>query len=577
VALPGGTGFDMDVKTQRTGLGFAFSKVISSAWQFDASVQSERKEGSRLWGIGFTCPSAVAPGCAPGTGANTGTALLFLPEPIDSRHSQIEARMTFSRDKLHLSAGYYGSFYRNENGSMTASVPASLFNPVGTLLPLSTGLQSILSQPVALPPDNQAHQFDVTGSYNFTPTTLLNFKLAHSQATQHSNFTSAGLTNGPAGVPDLGGKVNTTLAQIGMTARPMPKLSLSANVRYENRDDQTPLALYNVEDTNRYTNHQEPYKNLRAKAQAAYQFNSDYRGTLGVDYTQIDRGVLNPSAAVAGITALRAKTDETGLRAELRRRMAEDLSGAVSVEHSNRNGSNWLKDNSGTGVTEITDPNTVGTDFSRGIFMPTLADRKRDKVKLNADWQPNERLSLQAFVEAGKDRFSSPSSFGLRDASMNTIGVDWTFAVNDKWNLNGYLSRGSQGLNLFRPDAAFLDFDNKNTSLGLGFTGKPMAKLDVGGSLSFLQDRSTFAQSLDTTAGLDSVALLAATGGLPDIVFRQATLKLFGKYTLDKQSAVRVEVGHQRSTWTDWAWNFNGTPFVYSDGTIINRGQVQKV
>ncbi|HXE50955.1 MAG TPA: MtrB/PioB family decaheme-associated outer membrane protein [Ramlibacter sp.] len=579
VALPGGpgTGSDLDLKTQRTGLGFALSKVISSAWQFDASLQSEKKEGSRLWGIGFTCPSAVAPGCGAGTGANTGTGVLMLPEPIDSRHSQLEARVTFARDKLHLSAGYYGSFYRNENGSLNPSVPGSLFNPVGTLLPLSTGLQPILSQPVALPPDNQAHQLDLTGSYTFTPTTLLNFKLAYSQATQHDNFATAGLTNAPLGVGDLGGKVTTTLAQVGITARPMPKLSLSGNVRYEDRNDQTPLALYNVEDTQRYTNHREPYKNLRAKGQAGYQFNSDYRGTLGVEYQQIDRGVLDPTGAVAGITALRAKTEETGLRAELRRRMAEDLSGAVSIEHSKRDGSNWLKDNSGTGVTEVTDPSAAGIDFSRGIFMPTLADRKRDKVKLNADWQPNERLALQAYVEAGKDRFSSPSSFGLHDSSMNNLGVDWTFAVNDKWNLNGYLSYGRQELNQSRPDAAILDFDNKATSLGLGITGKPMAKLDVGASLSFLQDRSVFQQALDLTAGQESAALLAATGGLPDIVFRQTTLKLFGKYTLDKQSAVRVEVGHQRSTWSDWAWNYNGTPFVYSDGTIINRGQVQKV
>jgi MtrB/PioB family decaheme-associated outer membrane protein len=577
VPLLPGTGSDLDLKTKRTGLGFAFSKVISNAWQFDASLQSEKNEGSRLFGIGFTCPSAVAPGCGPGTGAQTGTGLLMLPEPIDSRHSQIEARVTFARDKLNLSAGYYGSFYRNDNGSLQPSVPGSLFNPVGSLFPLSAGLQSILNQPVALPPDNQAHQLDLIGSYSFSPTTLLNFKLAYSQATQHDNFAAAGLTNAPPGVQDLGGKVASTLAQVGITARPMPKLSLSGNVRYEERDDQTPLALYNVEGTARYTNHREPYKNLRAKAQAGYQFNSDTRGTLGVDYQEINRGVLDPTAAVAGITALREKTHETGLRAELRRRMSEELSGAVSYEHSKRDGSNWLRDNSGLGVTEVTDPSALGTDFSRGIFPSTLMDRKRDKVRLSADWQPNERLALQAYADAGKDRFSSPSAYGLHDSSMSNVGVDATFAVNDKWNLTGYLSRGRQELNQSRPDAAILDFDNKATSLGIGFTGKPIAKLDVGGSLSFLRDRSVFVQALDTTASLESAALLAATGGLPDIVFRQTTLKLFGKYTLDKQSAVRIEIGHQRSTWTDWAWNYNGTPFVYSDGTIVNRKPVQKV
>jgi MtrB/PioB family decaheme-associated outer membrane protein len=572
-----GTGSDLDLKTKRSGLGFAFSKVISNSLQLDASLQSEKKEGSRLWGIGFTCPSAVAPGCRPGTTAETGTALLMLPEPIDSTHNQLEARLSFSQDKLHLSAGYYGSFYRNDNGSLNPSVPGALYNPLGSLLPLSAGLQPILNQPVALPPDNQAHQLDLLGSYAFSPTTLLNFKLAYSRATQHDNFAAAGLTNAPAGVPDLGGKVATALAQVGFTARPIPKLSLSGNVRYEDRDDQTPLALYNVEDTFRYTNHREPYKNLRAKAQAAYQLTSDYRGTLGVDYQRIDRGVLEPTAAVAGITALRAKTEETGLRAELRRRMSEDLSGAVSFQTSKRDGSNWLQDNSGLGVTEVPNANAAGTDFARGIFMPTLADRQRDKLKFNADWQANEQLSLQLYAEYGKDRFSPPSSYGLHDSKVTNFGVDATYALNDKWNLNGFVSRGRQELHQSRPDAAILDFDNKATTLGLGFTGKPMAKLDVGGSLSFLEDRNVFVQSLDATAPLSSAALLAASGGLPDIVFRQTTLKLFGKYTIDKQSAVRLEVGHQRSNWSDWAWNYNGTPFMYSDGTIVNRKAVQKV
>lgn len=579
VALPGGpgTGSDLDLKIKRSGLGFAFSKVISRTWQLDASLQSEKKEGARLWGIGMNCPSPVALTCGTTTGTQVGWAALMLPEPIDSNHSQAEARLSYAGDRLRLSGGYYGSFYRNDNGSMNPSVPGSLYNATGALLPLSPGLQPILNQPVALPPDNQAHHLDLTGSYTFTQTTLLNFKLGYSQATQHDNFNGAGLAGAPAGVFDLDGKVATSLAQIGITSRPLPKLSLSANLRYEDKDDQTPLAPYNVEGTSTYTNRRLPLKNVRAKAQAAYQFSSDYRGTLGADFQSIDRGVFTPSSAVAGITALRQKTDETGLRAELRRRMSADFSGAVSVETSRRDGSNWLRDNSGLGVTEVTDPSAAGTGFATGIFMPTLADRKRDKLKLHADWQPSERLSLQLVAETGKDRFTSPSSFGLRDTAMNSVSVDWTFAINDKWGLNGYLSRGRQELNQSRPEAAIIAFDDTSTTFGLGFTGKPSGKLELGGTLAFIDDRSVFAQTLDATGSTANAALLAATGGLPDIVFRQTTLKLFGKYTLDKQSAVRVEFGHQRSRWNDWAWSYNGTPFVYSDATTINRQPVQNV
>ena len=34
---------------------------------------------------------------------------------------------------------------------------------------------------------------------------------------------------------------------------------------------------------------------------------------------------------------------------------------------------------------------------------------------------------------------------------------------------------------------------------------------------------------------------------------------------------------HQRSRWNDWAWGYNGTPFVYSDGTTVNRKPDQNV
>lgn len=577
--LPGGpgTGGDVDLKIKRSELGFGFSKVLSRQWQFDASVQTEKKEGSRLFGIGFNCPSFIAPGCRPTTGTEVGWARLLLPEPIDANHTQAEARFTFGGERLNVSVGYYGSFYRNSFGSMTPNVPGSLYNALGAITPLSAGLQGILGQPVALPPDNQAHALDLLGSYALNRTTQLNFKLGYSRATQDDNFAAAGLTGAPAGVSDLGGKMSSTLAQVGITARPIPKLSLLANLRYENRDDDTRLALYNLEGTSLYTNRHLPLTRTKGKLQAAYQFNPEYRGTIGLDANEIDRGEFTPTSAIAGVTALRQKTEETGVRAELRKRMSEDFSGAVSVESSRRTGSNWLRDNSGLGVTEVTDADARASGFADGIFSPTLMDRRRNKVKLHADWQPTEKLSLQASAEVGRDRFDSPSGYGVRRAGMDQVSVDWTYALTDRWNLNGFVSRGSQELDQARPGAAIMAFENTSTMLGVGVTATPIAKLEVGGSVAYIDDKSVYAQTLDPTADLGSAALLAATGGLPDITFRQMTLKVFGKYTLDKQSAVRVELIHQRSRWTDWAWGHNGTPFVYSDGTTVNRKPRQSV
>ncbi|HPG79746.1 MAG TPA: MtrB/PioB family decaheme-associated outer membrane protein [Piscinibacter sp.] len=569
------TGADLQLK--RSKVGVALLKTLGPQLQLDVSLSSENKDGLRLFGIGMNCPSAVAPGCGGTTGAQVGWAVLMLPEPVNANHSQIEARLSYTGDKLYVSAGYYGSFYQNQFGSLSPNVPGALNNAVGTPLPLAPGLQAILNQPVALPPDNQAHQIDLSGRYSFTPTTHLNFKLSHAQALQHDDFAAAGFTGAPAGVSNLGGRVDTTLAQLGLSARPWAKLTLQAKLRYEDTDDSTPIALYNVEDTATYTNRRLPGTKLRGQLQAHYQFSSDYRGTLGAEAESIDRGVFTATSAAAGITALRQKTDETTVRAELRRRMNEQLSGAISVSRSRRDGSNWLRDNSGTGVTEVPDASDPSTGFARGIFMPTLADRQRDKLRLQADWQPSDELSLQLSAQHGIDRFSTPSVYGVQTSGMDQFEFDASYALTERWSLNGNLSYGTETLRQARPDAAALAYDNTSSGFGVGISGKATSTIQVGANLSHLDDRSSYAQALDSTADGASAALLAATGGLPDIIFRQTTLKLFGIYTLDKQSDLRLDLGYQRSTWSDWSWSYNGVPFTYSDGTVVGQPVRQRV
>jgi MtrB/PioB family decaheme-associated outer membrane protein len=565
------TGSDLTIK--RTSAGVSYSKLLGPRLQLDFGLRSEKKEGARLWGIGFSCPSSAAPGCAPTTGTEVGWAVLSIPEPIDAVHSELEARMSYAFDALRLTAGYHGSLYDNRLGALLPNVPATLNNALGEPLPPSAGLAAILGQPVALPPDNQAHQLDIAGTYAITPTTRANFKVAYARASQHQDFAAAGLTGAPAGVTNLDARVNTTVALVGITARPLPRLSLSGTLRFEDRDDETPLEPYNVEGAATYTNRHLSHTKWRAKGQAHWQFTSDVRGTLGADVETIDRGTFTPTSAVAGITALRQKTDETTLRAELRRRMNEDFSGAVSVSHARRDGSNWLRDNSGLGVTEVADPDDPATGFATGIFMPTLADRQRDTVKLSGDWQPSEALQVQFSAQAGRDRYDAPSAYGLHSTGMGHLSLDAGYTLSEAWRIDGYASYGTERLRQSRPGGYVMDYDSTSTGAGLGINGTPRAKVHVGAAVSFVHDRSVYDQTLDPLADAGSAALLAATGGLPDIVFRQTAVKLFGSYEIDARSSIRFDFMHRRTTWTDWAWGFDGVPFTYSDGTTVDPSE----
>jgi MtrB/PioB family decaheme-associated outer membrane protein len=591
-----GTGEDLDLKTKRKGVTLGGEKWFTPNLMFEATFKNEEKDGARIFGRGFTCPSGAAPTpvcTALAAGANQW-AILLLPEPIDSTIRQFEGKLTYIGDKLALTGGYYGSFYINHNGAMTATVTGNLNNPLGNPMgqngsvPLTAGLRNILQLPTALPPDNQAHQFYLDGNYAFTPTTRANFKVAYTHATQNDDFASNGLTGAPAGVNNYGGVLNTTLAQLGLTARPIPKLSLNANVRYEDRKDESPLHQYNIEGANTFTNGTYSLKKTSAKLEGSYQLPANLRGTLGVDYEALDRGQLSEPEcidlgdgsclgdSVAGISGLRAKTNEIGYRAELRKSLSDTLSGSISYIQSRRDGSSWLRPLAlpATGTIALSDSDI----FSRTAIFPMLfMDRKRDKVRAMADWSPMDRLSLQFSAEGGRDRYSAPTEKGLRDTGMRLYGVDMSYAISDAWKLSAYYTYSEQTLHVAHSTGYIMELEDRNNTAGISLAGKPTGRFELGADVLFINDRNIYAQTLDVAASAANVAFLAQSGGLPDVTFRDLRLKLFGKYAVQQNADVRLDIVHDRQKLNEWTWGSSNAPFVYSDNTTVSLNPNQNV
>jgi MtrB/PioB family decaheme-associated outer membrane protein len=584
-----GTGTDLDLAVKRESVGLGMEKWLTSSLQFEASIKNEDKNGARLFGKGFACSATwVTDGVC---GSSTQWAQLMLPEPINSNTRQLEAKLNFSGEKFLLTGGYYGSFYANAYGSLSPTVLGNLNNPLGNPATLDAGLRNVLWQPVALPPDNQAHQLYFSGNYAFTPTTRTTFKYAYTHATQDDNFRGSGLTNAPSGKTDLGGVLDTHLLQLGLTTRPMPKLSLLANLRYEDRKDKTPQALYSVEGSDPFTNSKYSLKRITGKLEGSYMMPDNYRVTLGTDYELMDRGefsspgcaAIDPSTgeclgdSIAGLTALRAKTEELGYRAELRRAVSETLTGAFSFGSSRRDGSPWLKPNSlpATGVTAVTNAAIYGN--GRGIFPMMFMDRNRDKVKLSADWAATQRLSLQFVAEDAKDEYSAPTTKGLHDGGYLLYSVDAALNLSEAWKLTGYWSQGDQKLHIDHSTGYRAQLRNLNTTVGIGVAGKPSGRIEVGADLSYLNDDTAYNQELAAEGSAANATLLATSGGLPHVNFRQSTLRLFGKYALEKNASVRLDLVHQRARFDEWTWEYNNVPFAYSDNTTVSLQQQQKV
>ena len=589
LATPG-SGSDVNLDLHRKAVTLSGFKWLGGDLKVEASFKSEDKEGARIFGKGFACSASwVAAGsCASST---SQWALLMLPEPIDSTISQADAKLTFSSGGLLLTGGYYGSLYTNRNGNLTATVTgASLNNPLGAAANLDAGLRATLGLPMALPADSQAHQLYLSGNYRFSPSTAATFKYAYTHATQNEDFGGMGFYAAPAGRSNLGGEINTTLAQLGITSRPIPKLSLLANVRYEKKENKTPVADYNIEGTDVFTNGNPSPKKFAGKVEASYLLPGNYRATLGVDMENVDHGEFTSTDNVAGLSGLRQKTKETGYRAELRRSLAEDLTGSIAFVHSKREGdSPWLKPNRlpATGVIDANDdpgcvppaaPGVNNCIYNRtGIFPFVFEDRKRDKVRAMVSFVPSEDVSLQFFVESGKDDYSGPSTKGLDDTRMSTYSVDASYRVAEDWMLTAYASRGDSKIVVAHSSAYMAEVKDKSDAFGIALKGKASDRIKVAADLAYLNDTLQYQQGLDASASAANIAFLASAGGLPDVEYKLLRLKLSGDFAINKQSSLGVALIHERSKFNEWAWQWNGNSFLYSDNTTISAKEDQNV
>jgi len=577
-----GAGSDLNLELQRKAMSLGGSVRFDNGLQLQVDFKNEEKSGARMFARGFACSATwVAAGVC--TASTSQYALLLLPEPINSTMRQLDAKLTYSGDNWLLTSGYYGSFYTNEYGALTPSVPGTLLYPgasgaAAAPTVMDAGLIGALSLPMALPPDNQAHQLYVTGNYRFTPRTQATFKYSFTHATQDESFLGMGLANAPAGVSSLGGVVNTTLTQVGLTSRPTSRLSLLANVRYEDKDDRTPIALYNIENATTFTNNHNSHKRLAGKLEGSYRLPSDLRATVGVDYESMDRGFPVSTTDIAGITALRQKTEETGYRLELRRAMSETLTGAIGVSQSNRTGSDYTR--LIAGFPTISGAGLSATTTTSLVVPYTMTDRERSKVKLTATWVPTDRTSLQFWVEDGKDKYDPPNpgntahpDKGLLENGLRFYNVDGTYALSDAWKLNAYYSRGDQTIHVNHSTGYSMAWQDLSDTFGLGFTGNPSSRYRIGGDLSYVKEKNVYEQEATAWISAGNLTALTTNGQLPEVKFQQTRIRLYGEYLLQKNASIRADLVHQRSKLDEFQW----TTFVYADGSTVTADPDQSV
>jgi len=551
-----GTGVDHELDTKRKRVGLNFFKYLHPDLNFKVSFRNEEKNGERHWG--------------------RGGAAEFAAEPIDSTTQTVDAVLNYAGETLQLAGGYIGNWYKNHEDLVAASKGATTF---------------YLSQPL----DNQAHQLFLNGGYSFTPATRGTFRLSYTHATVDENLPTAAIPGlpwdgvGPRPFPaapsDLDAAIDTTTIFLGLSSRPMKNLSLVANLRYHEVNENTPADLIvcsrcdDLDLTNDQIVHSTPldYKTLSGKLEGTYRLPEGYSVIAGVDIKNQDRtiprGIDDDGDGFDDerYVPFRADVDETTYRVQLRKSMSETINGALALSHSKRDGSRSypaVESLPGQGIT------------SASINPINIANRDRNKLRATVDWAPTDRANLQFTYETARDDYSG-QTLGLRDGKAQLISVDADYTVNEDWQVTGWVSHdmteAKQHNHRFASggtsEAEMFDtLEDIGDSVGLGIEGKMNPKIKVGANLEWTRTRSEYDQDLVTT-GAGTLYPTGTLGPLPDIKSTAAKLDLFAEYAVAKNTDLRFDIVHERWRTDDWTWEFSdGTSFIYGttgDGTKV--------
>ncbi len=207
-----------ELSTKRRRFDGGFSYFLDNEWELKSSMRHEEKNGTQTLG------ASIGPGLRG----------VILPQPISQSTDQINASMNFTGEKAYGSFAYYGSIFHNDYDSITF---ANAFQ-AGSRTNSPIGRMSTM-------PDNQFHQFTLSGGYNFSPDTKLVGSGGYGRNWQdqsflpYSTFSTATPVNG-----NLNGAVDFKSANVKLTHRATKDLNFAAAYKYDERENLTSVNTY---------------------------------------------------------------------------------------------------------------------------------------------------------------------------------------------------------------------------------------------------------------------------------------------------------------------------------------------
>ncbi|HTO08429.1 MAG TPA: MtrB/PioB family outer membrane beta-barrel protein, partial [Myxococcota bacterium] len=226
----------VEVQRNRTQLQLKVRALPSLS--FIAQYGLEDRKGAIPSSVGFNYPDFT----------DFAGASLEVPYPVDDRTHKATAGLEWATALSQLNLTYNGSFYRDQNSSLTLAQPF-----------LGTGLAQIEQARLALPPDNDWHNVRADFGVNMPFRSRLTTALSWSRSTQNDALippTISSVTIGTTNLNDWNtvsalstktahARVDNVLVDVEFHISPWRPLALRAGYKFTNQETQTNYFAFN--------------------------------------------------------------------------------------------------------------------------------------------------------------------------------------------------------------------------------------------------------------------------------------------------------------------------------------------
>lgn len=500
--------FELKTKRERINVGVIF--IPKQHWQFDIDFGHENKKGVDASG------AAIANGASQVVG-NVTTSLLA--EPIDYDTDLVNATLHYIGDDGQLDLTYHASFFNNAYSSLSWQDP---FNP-------TTGAGSM-----SLAPDNEFHQLSLNGGYTLPYHSRLTGLLSTGRMTQNQDFQPYTINTAVTTLPrsSLDGEIWLTTAQLKLSSRPVNKLRFNAKLRYNERDNKTPVDTYNYIVLDSHSSNKNPvqnrpysYKNSRFDLDANYRFNAITSLRGGYNYNEMKRDYTN---------AEREETQENTVFAKWKVKAHTTVDLALFAEASSRDGSEY---------NPLPNENPAMRKYN-------LADRDRTKVGASVDYMATDKLFLSASADYNKDDYTH-TTIGLTEATQPVATINFSYQPRHNISTYGYYTyeniQSSQNGFDMSPfaDGWQADFDDTIDTAGIGAKLTDLGRWEIGADLVYSQSTGAIEMKDLVNPGTEDQ--------YPDTKTALTSVKLWTSYNYSKQLAYKLGYWFEQYSADNWA------------------------